>query len=490
MPKKPHPARSSAPAGGEPVEPPRPARGAAAGATKPHRSGPSARAVARRVLARVAEDSGAYATLALHGELDKSGLSPRDRGLCVELCYGVLRQRLRLDRALNACADRGLARLDDTVRDALRLGAYQLLFTRVPPHAAVDDAVEAVKRLRGVGLSGFVNALLHRLVKQGEPPLPEGQDRNALSLRHSLPPWAVDDAQARFSPEEAAAYLGALNLPPPLWLRLNLQRGQGEALLTAARASLPGVTLSPSPRLPEAVRAEGPTFGGSGLGAGLFTVQDLGAQLVSHLLLAGEPPLPAGAALLDACAGVGGKSTHLATLTGDRVDVDAVDLSARKLELGQDLAHRLGLTRVHAKIADLTNAAQRDAALRPRYEAVVLDAPCSGLGVLRRHPEVRWRGRPQVAELAALQGRLLRAVAERVAPGGCLVYSVCTYTEEEGAQQARAFLAERPEFTVAPPPPGDARFAGLLDAEGALRTWPHRDQADGFYAVRLRRAAG
>lgn len=481
MDKKPSPARG-----------PHPARGPDAGAPKSLRTGPSARSVARRVLARVAEDSGAYATLALHGELDRSGLSPRDRGLCVELCYGVLRQRLRLDRALNACADRGLARLDDTVRDALRLGAYQLLFTRVPPHAAVDDAVEAVKRLRGPGLAGFVNALLHRLVKQGEPPLPpeQNQDRNALSLRHSLPPWAVDDAQARFSPEEAAVYLAALNLPPPLWLRLNLQRGQGEALLTAARASLPGVTLHPSPRLPEAVRAEGPTFGGSGLGAGLFTVQDLGAQLVSHLLLAGEPPLPSGAALLDACAGVGGKSTHLATLTGDLVDVDAVDLSARKLELGQDLAHRLGLTRVHAKIADLTNAVQRDAALRPRYAAAVLDAPCSGLGVLRRHPEVRWRGRPQVAELAALQGRLLRAVAERVAPGGCLVYSVCTYTEEEGAQQVRAFLAERPEFTVAPPPPGDVRFAGLLDAEGALRTWPHRDQADGFYAVRLRRAAG
>src|SRR5262249_41771613 len=179
----------------------------------------------------------------------------------------------------------------------------------------------------------------------------------------------------------------------------------------------------------------------------LITAQDVAAQLVGRL--AGAAP---GERILDACAGVGGKSTHLAELSGDRAAIDAADLSRQKLDLAEDGARRLGLRGIRAVPADLTAPA---APLAAAYDRVLLDAPCSGLGVLRRHPEGKWRRRPEeIPALAALQARLLDALAPRVRPGGALVYSVCTFTDEEGPAQVARFLAAHPEFAVGAPPPG------------------------------------
>jgi 16S rRNA (cytosine967-C5)-methyltransferase len=217
--------------------------------------------------------------------------------------------------------------------------------------------------------------------------------------------------------------------------------------------------------VPEAFRVDGagdvavlPAFA-----AGLVTAQDVAAQAVARLVA----PV-AGERLLDACAGVGGKSSHLAALAGDAAPIDSADISERKLQLGADLAHRLGVTSTKSIVCDLTDPR---APLQPSYDRVLLDAPCSGLGVLRRHPEAKWRRTPADAvALAALQARLLGALAPRVRPGGVLVYSVCTFTDAEGPAQVARFLAAHPDFR----------------AEGdALRTWPHRDDADGFFAVRF-----
>jgi 16S rRNA (cytosine967-C5)-methyltransferase len=199
---------------------------------------------------------------------------------------------------------------------------------------------------------------------------------------------------------------------------------------------------------------------------GLVTAQDVAAQMVARLV---DPR--AGERILDACSGVGGKSTHLAALAGDQARIDSADVSERKLELGVDLARRLGVTSTTPIRCDLTDGA---APLADAYDRVLLDAPCSGLGVLRRHPEAKWRERPDVRALAALQARILDALAPRVRPGGLLVYSVCTFSDEEGPQQLAAFLARQPGFSVAGEP---------------LRTWPHRDDADAFFAVRLQRAS-
>jgi 16S rRNA (cytosine967-C5)-methyltransferase len=247
------------------------------------------------------------------------------------------------------------------------------------------------------------------------------------------------------------------------------------------------------PTVPEAAQlTAGHPFAGRAYADGWFTAQDLGAQLVARLLLAGTAQgalaLPEGP-LLDACAGVGGKSTHLCALTENRRPIDAVDQSPRKLELCADHAHRLGCTQVHTQVADLTHP---EAPLRPRYAAVLLDAPCSGLGVLRRHPEARYRVTAQdVQGLVTLQKQLLEALATRVAPGGVLVYSVCSYFDEEGPAQLADFLRRHPEFAPLPPAAGPGSVvAPFIDDTAALRTWPHRHDADGFYAFRLQRRGG
>jgi 16S rRNA (cytosine967-C5)-methyltransferase len=474
-------------------------------------SAPSARKlsalqVACRVLERV--EAGAYATLALSGELERAHLPATARALCTELVYGTLRMQLRLDRALLAYAPRGLGRLDDPTRTLLRLGAYQLLFMRTPPHAAVNQTVELLTRLRGRGLGGFANALLRHLHRDGEPALPPvlpetplAACAEALAVRWALPRWLVQDALQRFGLAEAEAFLASLSTAAPTWLRLNSLRGGREAARRALRAELSQQPGNGEVRfhevLPEAaLLTAGHPFAGSAYAAGWFTAQDLGAQLVARLLLAdserGPLELPEGA-LLDACAGVGGKATHLGALTANQRDIDAADRSPRKLELCADHAHRLGCQRIRTVLADLSCS---DAPLRRHYAAVLLDAPCSGLGVLRRHPEARHRiGQKDVRELAALQQKLLHALCQRVAPGGVLVYSVCSYLDEEGPAQLGQFLRAHDEFQPLPPArtaPFNTAEHGLptfidWEQQGALRTWPHRHDADGFYALRLQR---
>jgi 16S rRNA (cytosine967-C5)-methyltransferase len=475
----------------------------------------SGRALAQRVLRRVASEDG-FATLILGAALAESGLDARERRLATELVYGVLRHQARLDRALAAMTPRGLGKLNPAVLAILRVAAYELLFLdRIPAHAAVSSAVTAVQKLGGPRLAGFANGVLRRLAREGEPPLPPESDLRAhLSVACSLPTWILDRLSAGLGElgeageaalAEAAA---ALNEPAPLVLRVQRLRLDRAALTARLHADHPEATLQPSPWAPQALLAHGlgdpersPAFA-----EGLFTVQDVGAQLVGHLLA----PAP-GWRILDACAGVGGKSTHLAELTGDAAIIDAVDISPVKLRLCADAARRLGLASVRTACVDLTAApdAWRAADLAAAYDAAVLDAPCTGLGVLRRHPEAKTRLVPDdIGRLSALQARLLDAVAARVRPGGVLVYSVCTFTREEGPAQIHAFLARHVDFSLEPPPaaapaPGDAdadadagtavnwqALAGApAEPAAAFRTWPHRHGADGFFLARLRRRA-
>jgi 16S rRNA (cytosine967-C5)-methyltransferase len=441
---------------------------------------PGPRVVAARVLRRVEE--GAYAPLALDGEAQRARLSPQDRRLATTLVYGVLKGRARLDHALAAYAPRGLGRLDGATLDLLRLGALQLLELRVPAHAAVDETVRQVRALRGARLAGFANALLRKLAQRGAPPPPSGPPARRLSVLSGAPEPVVQAALARLGEAETEALLGAEGAPAPLWLRVNPRRATPEAAAAELAAALPEAAIERSPLISGALRLRGGdgVFDTPAYVEGRVTAQDLGAQLVGALL----DPQP-GESVLDACAGLGGKTTQLAERMDDRGQLDAVDRAARKLELGQDHARRLGLTIVRSIEADLTAA---DAPLRAAYDRVLLDAPCSGLGVARRHPEVRLRrGAAEVGELAALQARLLDAVARRVRPGGVLVYAVCTYTDEEGPAQIERFLARTSGFVRDPAAPLPPALGGR-GAAGELRTWPHRDDADAFYAARMRRA--
>jgi 16S rRNA (cytosine967-C5)-methyltransferase len=420
----------------------------------------TARDVARRVLERV-ERGGAWATPTLDGELARSGLPERDRRLAAELVYGVLRQRARVDRALAAHAK--LDRTPPRVLVALRVAAYQLLFLdRVPAYAAVDDAVNAVRAFGGAKLGGFANAVLRAIERAGEPALPD-EPRARIEIEASLPRWIVDELARVVGEDELASRARAFAEPAPLVARVNRRRTTRDALV----ADLTGEGASPQivPEVDSALTVDGlgdPAKSPSFL-AGKWTVQDAGAQRVAFVAAP-----RAGMRVLDACAGVGGKSTHLAELADDGAVIDAADRSTTKLALAAETAARLGLTSVRGVACDLTDPR---APLADAYDLIVLDAPCSGLGVLRRHPDAKWRLQASdVPRLAAIQASLLDAVVSRLAPGGVLVYSVCTFTRAEGPDQIAALRVRHPDLA--------------LVAEH--RTWP--PSGDAFYLARLERA--
>ncbi len=475
----------------------------------------TARDVARRSLRRVARDQ-AFVSLALAAELDAAGLSHRDGRLATELVYGVCRHQSRLDRALAAKTKRGLGKVNTSMLTILRVAAYQLLFLdRAPDHAAVSDAASAARRLGGARLAGFANGVLRRLAREGEPPLPPTRDARAhIEAACSLPSWISGRLERLFpDPEELLRAAVALSQPAGLAIRAGQNpghsQGQGDnhrdTQLAALRERLaedhPGTTVAASELCPGALVLSGlgDPERSSSFGEGLWTVQDIGAQLVSHFLALPRSSPDAPVRILDACAGVGGKSAHLCELYGEGARIDAADLSQRKLDRLAETAKRLGVAgQIAYHSLDLTSAeALSEAGLAESYDAVLIDAPCTGLGVLRRHPETKHRViEDDIRRMAELQGQLLEALWPRVRPGGVLLYSICTFTREEGSDQIDSFLARHPELRLAPPDDTATRqlsgsavpWRRLCPTPGILTTWPHRHGADGFFAARMIRA--
>jgi 16S rRNA (cytosine967-C5)-methyltransferase len=289
-----------------------------------------------------------------------------------------------------------------------------------------------------------------------------------IEIEYSMPRWILDELAAAIS---GATSTGAPSLsdiaaaftqPPSTIARVNPRKGSRDALLDELRVE--GIASAPVPRVSTALVLDGGDPGKSAsFHAGKWTVQDTGAQLVGQLAAPAK-----GMRILDACAGVGGKATHLAELVDDAATIDAADQSKTKLALCEETAQRLGLSCITTRVCDLTDP---QAPLADSYDLIVLDAPCSGLGVLRRHPDAKWRLQADaVTRLAGLQRQLLDAVVKRLAPGGVLVYSVCTFTRAEGPAQIAA-LVERTGMT-------------LVEEQ---RTWP--PEADAFYIARLVKTA-
>jgi len=450
-------------------------------------STPTARQVAREVLERVELD-GAYANRALLAALDRvPTMAADDRALATEIVYGTLRRHGRLERALGALATSGLDRLDPRARIAMRAGAYQILFLdRIPAYAAVDDAVEACKQAGGKGVAGFANALLRRLARDGERPLPDAAaDPAGYLAAIGMPGWLARLLLAELPPADAIAFADAASRPAPVTLRANTGRVTRDELAVRLHAERPGATLVPSPIAPDALDARSLTAPATTAAwrDGLFTIADAGAQVVAELC--GAAP---GERIMDACAGNGGKTAHLLSLAGDRARVDAVDVAVDKLDAAAAALRRLGLTGASPVTADLTAPLVDQT---PRYHRILLDAPCSGLGVLRRHPETLLRRQPaDIDALAERQLRMLSVVAPALRPGGLLTYAVCTFERRECEDVVAAFLRANPRFALEPAANagGGVPWVRLADATGAVRTWPQRDDADGFFAVRLRLA--
>jgi 16S rRNA (cytosine967-C5)-methyltransferase len=431
----------------------------------------TARALAIQVMARVAATD-AYLNVVLDSVLDEfQPKDPRDAGLVTELCYGATRRLLTLDHALGTVADRKLESIEDKVLAALRLGAYQLFYMRVPKHAAVGETVDALKAVGLERASGFVNAILRKLSALPEPPLPAGDDGKRLAVRESHPEWLVRRWQHQFGPERAEAMLKADNEPPNVVIRANTAKVTRDDLL--AQLTEVGVAARPTTVSPVGVVLESPgrvedLFG---YAEGLWQVQDEAAQLVGVYA-----QLPAGAKVLDACAAPGGKACHAAETN----EVLALDVHANKLPKIESEARRLGLKqRLSTRALDASKLPDD----LGEFDVVLVDAPCSGLGTLRRHPELRYRRQEKdFAGLASLQRQILESCQRHVAPGGLLVYAVCTTDTTEGPDQVELFLRSHPDFTAEPP-----RLKGLPMVQAYLRTLPGPEGFDGFFAARLRK---
>jgi 16S rRNA (cytosine967-C5)-methyltransferase len=393
-----------------------------------------------------------------------------------------------MDRAVRPHAKRGLKRAHPTVRRVLRLGAFQLLMLdRIPSSAAINEAVSVVKRAVDRRAGGFVNAVLRRVAEQGEPPLPDPARQPAKYLREaaSLPDWMATLLLEQLPPAEAVALGDSLVTRPPLTVRANRLQQDRDQLMDQLRSTHAKASAEPTRYAPDGLHLRGAADlrRSEMFRQGALEIQDEGAQLVGHLVNPGP-----GDAVLEACAGRGGKTLHLATLAEGADGLVAADNVAAKLEGLTRRIERAGLKPPEVVTADLT-APCPDLDQR-RFDRVLLDAPCSGLGVLRRHPEAKWRLEPDTLEtLVGLQRQLLDRLSLRVRPGGLLVYVVCTFTRAEGADQVAAFLDRHDDFTPeAPPDQTGVPWADLLDGDGpAVQTLPHRHGCDGFYMVRLRR---
>jgi 16S rRNA (cytosine967-C5)-methyltransferase len=443
----------------------------------------SARWVAYQALLRVDRDK-AYAGLVLDTALNKSELSARDKRLVTELVYGTIRHQGTLDWLIAQYARKSNKWISARLKPILRLGAYQLLYlTKIPEFAAVHESVKLAKQAGLTKFTGLVNALLRRIA--------ENRDRiqypdkaldivRYLSIKYSHPEWIVRIFLDRFGPDETEQLLVLNNQPAPLILRINQLKcsiDHFEQQLT--RAKIQVVRNQYAPESLQINQMHGSIQELPGYHEGSFTVQDTASILVSYLV----HPKP-GQTVVDLCAAPGGKATHLAELMQNQGKLFAVELHPAKAKLIEQTASRLGLTNIQVIIADATRLGT---SIKEPVDAVLVDAPCSGLGVLRRKVDIRWKKQPDsIPELVKLQEQLLESAYRILKPGGILVYSTCTLTKEENELQVDRFLKSHPEMKLGlakdylPSPAQE-----MITEQGYYFALPQKHGTDGIFAARM-----
>jgi 16S rRNA (cytosine967-C5)-methyltransferase len=421
----------------------------------------------------------AFADIALEHALERARLDPRDAALCAEIVFGTLRWRRHLDWRLTPHLNRPLAKLDPWVRALLRLTAYQLIFLdRVPRWAAVDEAV-SVARLKSKvpGPAEFVNAVLRSFTRAPGPPRLPANPVEAAGVRWSFPDWIAARWIARYGMEEAERLMAALDERPPVTIRANTLRITREDLAARLRDEELAET-DPTALAPEGLTVRrGAVSRWAAFAAGWCAIQDEASMLIARLL----DPRP-GEQVADTCAAPGTKATHLAQLMGNRGRIVAMDPNAARLRLLTQAAARLGVDIVETHAGGVAAVGGR---WKGRCDRVLVDAPCSNLGVLRRNPDVKWnRDESDLVRLAEKQRGILAAAAALARPGGRLVYATCSLEPEENDLIVRGFLDGHPDWMVDPP----VDFPVAPGPDGFVRCLPHVHGTDGFTAVRLARA--
>lgn len=435
------------------------------------------RSAAARLLYRIDREN-AYSNLVLRRHLGSYGLNARDQALCCTLVYGVLERRITLDYVIASHSKLRLSEIDPLTLDCLRIGAYQLLYLdRIPASAAINESVRTVKMLGGVKSAGFVNAVLHAIDRDGKniqyPP--EKNRKTHLSIKYSCPQWIVRLWLSAYGAEHTEQLLQAAFGRPPLTIRVNTTRVTPDEL--AQKLAAEGIQTQPHPYLPDALNISdtGALETQASYQEGLFHVQDAASQLCVKLL----DPQP-GERVADVCAAPGGKTFTIAQRMQNTGRVDSFDLYPQRTELIAQGAQRLGLSIVQARVRD---AATGD--VSEKYDRVLCDVPCSGLGILRRKPEIRYKSRETLDNLPDLQYSIIMNTCALVAPGGVLVYSTCALNPAENREVADRFLASHPEFEPMPIAPGLPRFGE--EPAHQLTLMPHLHDTDGFFIAAFHR---
>jgi len=456
-------------------------------ATQTNRQPRTARQIAFEALRAI--DRGAFADVVLNKKFSKSQLSPQDKGLVTELVYGTVRRQRTLDALIGQYGKREASKQPADLRQILQLGFYQLRYlAHVPDHAVVDTTVQLAKAQKLGKLSGVVNGMLRQYIRDTERERLEEKDQRdplqlptnsteRLGVLHSYPDWIIRVWQSMLPEAEVAELCEWFNQSPSTDLRINLRRyslDEAEAIFAAA-----GIEAAQVAHVPSALRLQGHNGAVAqlpGYADGWWAVQDSSAQLVAYLL----DPQP-GETVIDACGAPGGKSLHIAELMGDEGTVLSCDRTASRTKKIQQNIDRLGMKSVRPLMCDSRN----QPTFVEQADRVLLDVPCSGLGTLNRHADARWRQTPEsVAGLVTLQRELLAQVSTWVKPGGVMVYATCTLHPAENEEQIQWFLSEYEGWEIEKPP---SDFGLQAAEQGWIKVWPHRQQMDGFFMVKLRR---
>ena len=442
-----------------------------------------AREAALKILYEI-DVKGAYSNIALNKYFAGAELRGIDRAFITELVYGTVKWKLTLDRVIAAYSNIRMEKLSPWILNILRMGAYQLLkMTKVPVSAACNESVKLAGRYGHKASAGFVNAVLRKIAQNGDDvavPSKETDLTGYLSVRYSYPKWLVEKLTGLLGAEFAEGLMDAGNGTPELTIRANTLKVTAEELIKELESD--GVASEKGKYAEEAVTIKS-NVSIAQLNAfekGLFQVQDESSMLPARVL----SPQP-GERVLDVCSAPGGKATHMAQLMENRGTIVARDIHEHKLRLIDDAAARLGIAIIKTELYD---AALQDEKNESAFDRVLLDAPCTGLGILRRKPDIKWaRETKDIDSITTLQKRLINAASRLVKPGGVFVYSTCTVLPEENEEVVEEFLKQHDDFVA------DDIAAFLPDelavyAKGCmLQLYPNRDGIDGFFIARLKR---
>ena len=416
----------------------------------------------------------------LKKQIAAAKLDSRDAALATNLCFGVVQNQMLLDFYLSKFSSIPLTRMESKILQILRLGVYQMLFlSKIPHSAAVDRSVEMTKQhSKNPRASGMVNAILRNFQRNMDhlPTIPQQDPVEYLSTLYSHPAWLVEELLSILGEEETARFLEANNAQPPITAQVNTTKTSADAL--KQRLEEAGVSVQLHPWLPDCLilSKTGNLEGLSAFQEGLFYIQDPASRLT---VMAADPK--PGMQVLDACAAPGGKTFASAVRMQGEGKIISCDLHPHKKKLIQAGAQRLGFGLVEAKTAD---GKQFHPEWENAFDRVLVDAPCSGLGVIRKKPDIRYKDAGPLAQLPEIQAEILENVSRYVKPGGVLLYSTCTILERENGQIVTRFLADHREFTLEtfelPGPIGRVE-------DGQLTLWPHRHGTDGFFLAKLRK---